>query len=60
MKDRPPALGIGLVCKLLLLGLSRKNFSKNPIPFFKISKEENKPKKKQPIFIITSMLNEIF
>ena len=46
MKDRPPALGIGLVCKLLLLGLSRKNFSKNVFPLFKINKEENTPKKK--------------
>ena len=60
IKDIPPALGTGLICRLLLFGLSRKNLSKNLIPFFKISKEENKPKKKQPIFIITSMLNEIF
>ena len=46
IKDRPPALGTGLTCKLLLLGLSKKNFSKYLIPFFKINKEENKPKKK--------------
>ena len=46
MKDKPPALGTGLICKLLLLGLSKKNFSKYFIPFFKITKEENEPKKK--------------
>ena len=46
MKDTPPALGTGLICKLLLLGLSRKNISKNLNPFFKIKKEENAPKRK--------------
>ena len=46
IKDRPPALGTGLRCKLLLIGLSRKNFSKNLIPFFKISNEDDRPKKK--------------
>ena len=48
IKDRPPALGTGFKCKLLLLGLSRKYFSKNLIPFFKINKEEDTPKKKYP------------
>ena len=46
IKDKPPALRIGLICKLLLLVLSKKNFSKNLIPFFKIIKEDDKPKKK--------------
>ena len=46
IKDRPPALGTGLICKLLLLGLSRKYFSKSLFPFFKITKEEDTPKKK--------------
>ena len=46
MKDTPPALGTGLICKLLLLGVSRKNNSKNLNPFFKIKKEENTPKRK--------------
>ena len=46
MKDKPPALGTGFKCKLLLLGLSKKNFSKNLIPFFKIKKEEHAPRKK--------------
>ena len=46
MKDTPPALGTGLLCKLLLLGVSRKNNSKNLNPFFKIKKEENTPIRK--------------
>lgn len=46
IKDTPPALGTGLMCKLLLLGVSRKNNSKNLNPFFKIKKEENTPKRK--------------
>ncbi len=48
IKDTPPALGIGLMCKLLLLGVSRKNNWKNLNPFFKIKKEENKPNRKYP------------
>ena len=46
MKETPPALGTGLICKLLLLGVSRKNNSKNLNPFFKIKKEENTPIRK--------------
>ena len=46
IKDSPPALGTGLICKLLLFGLSRKNFIKNFFPLFKIKKEEITPKKK--------------
>ena len=36
MKDNPPAVGIGIVCKLLLFGLSKKYLPKILIPLLRI------------------------
>ena len=49
MKDKPPPLGIGILCKLLLLGLSKEYLVRKIIKFFKIKKVEKIPRKKQKI-----------
>ncbi len=49
MNDKPPPLGIGILCKLLLLGVSREYLVRKIIKFFKIKKVEKIPRKKQKI-----------
>ena len=49
MKDKPPPLGTGILCKLLLLGLSKEYLVRKIITFFKIKKVEKIPRKKQKI-----------
>ena len=49
MNDKPPPLGMGILCKLLLLGLSKEYLVKKIIPFFKIKNVEKIPRKKQKI-----------
>ena len=56
MKDNPPALGMGLICRLLLLGLSKKYLSNILIPLLRMRKLKNAPKKKYQKSIILYIL----
>tara|TARA_B100000886_G_C20112988_1_gene362611 strand:+ start:326 stop:532 length:207 start_codon:yes stop_codon:yes gene_type:complete len=40
MKEMPPPEAVGLICELLLLGLSTKNFEKKGIISFNIDNDE--------------------